>query len=73
MKKMNSFLAELKRELVNDGYIKSTDEDFDLEMDIDNTRINDVKIKSENHVKYKEIYKKHFDKELDGTFKIKKD
>lgn len=73
MKKTNSFLAELKRELVNDGYIKSTDEDFDLEMDIDNTRINDVKIKSENHVKYKEIYKKHFDKELDGTFKIKKD
>ncbi len=71
-KKMNSFLKDLKRELVNDGYIKSTDEDFGLEMDMDNTKINDVKIKSENHVKYKEMYKKHFDKELDGTFKIKK-
>ena len=73
MKKLNSFIDELKLELVNDGYINSVEEEFNLEMDKDYTKINDVKVKSEDHPKYKELYKRHFDKEIDGTIKIQRD
>lgn len=73
MKKLNSFLDELKSELVNDGYITSTDDDFDLEMSKDTTLINDLTVKSEHHKKYLELYKRHFDKELEGTIKINRD
>ena len=73
MKKLNSFLDELKSELVNDGYINSVEEKFNLEMDKDYTKINDVNVKSEDHTKYKELYKRHFDKEIDGTIKRNRD
>ena len=73
MKKLHSFLDELKAELVNDGYINSVEEEFNLEMDKDYTKINDVKVKTEDHTKYIELYKRHFDKEIDGTIKINKD
>ncbi len=73
MKKLNSFLDELKSELVKDGYLNSKDEEFNLEMNKDKTEVNGIVVKPEDQLKYKEIYKKHFNKEIDGSFKIKKD
>jgi chromosome segregation ATPase len=73
MKKLNAFLDELKSELVKDGYIKSIEEEINLKMDKDQTRINDVIVKAEDHTKYKELYKRHFDKEIEGTININKD
>jgi len=70
MKKLNSFLDDLKRELVKDGYINSVDEDFDLEINKDETLVNDTPVKSTDHQKYKVLYKKHFDKELEVKIKI---
>jgi hypothetical protein len=73
MKKLNKFLADLKTELGKDGYISSIDEKFDLEMGPDKTTINEIPVKQADHNKYKKIYKRYFNKEIDGTFKIKKD
>jgi len=72
-KKLNSFLDELKPELVKDGYITSVDKDFDLDMDKFNTKVNGVYVAPENHERYKKLYKKHFDKNIDVTIKINKD
>jgi chromosome segregation ATPase len=73
MKKLNSFLDELKTELVKDGYINSVDEEYDLEMNSSITKVNDRIVKQEEHKKYLGLYKKHFDKNIDGTIKINRD
>jgi len=73
MKKLNSFLDELKSELVKDGYLNSDSEEYDLEMNSSITKVNDRIVKQEEHKKYLEFYKKHFDKEIDGTIKINRD
>jgi chromosome segregation ATPase len=73
MKKLNSFLAELKSELVKDGYINSVEEEFNLEMDKSNTKVNEVFVAPKNHEQYIKLYRRHFDKEIDGTIKINKD
>ena len=73
MKKLKSFLSDLKSELVKDGYIKSADESFDLDMNKDRTEVNGKEVKPSDHQKYLEMYKKHFDKELENEFKIKRD
>jgi len=73
MKKLNSFLDELKSELVKDGYVNSDDEEYDLEMNSVITKVNDRVVKQEHHKKYLEIYKRHFDKNIDGTIKINRD
>ena len=73
MKKLNAFLDDLKLELVKDGYIKSTEDEINLEMDKDRTKINDVDVRAEDHTKYKELYKRHFNKEIDETIKINRD
>ena len=73
MKKLNLFIDELKSELVADGYIKSKNEDYDLEMSKEKTIVNNIPVKEEHHKNYLNIYKRHFDKEIDGTIKIKRD
>ncbi len=73
MKKLDSFLEDLKSELVKDGYLNSVDEEYDLEFGPESTKINDTLAKNEDHKKYLELYKRHFDKEIDGTIKINKD
>lgn len=73
MKKLNAFLDDLKSQLVKDGYLNSTEGDYNLEMSVDKTVVNDVEVKKEDHVKYKKLYKIHFDKEIDGTIKINSD
>lgn len=73
MKKLKNFMSALKSDLVKDGYIGSVDEEFDLKMSRDKTEINDKEVKPEDHKKYLDLYEKYFNKELDGTFKIKRD
>jgi len=70
MKKLNSFLEELRSELLKDGYLISIDDKYDLEMNSTITKVNDRVVKQEQHKIYLEIYKKHFDKDIDGTIKI---
>lgn len=73
MKKLNLFLEELKLQLVADGYIKSENEDYDLEMSEEKTTVNNIPVKGEHHKIYLNIYKRHFDKDIEGTIKIKRD
>lgn len=73
MKKLDSFWDELKSELVKDGYIKSENEKFRLEMNAAFTKVNDRVVKPEHQKKYLELYKSYFDKEIEGTIKIDKD
>jgi chromosome segregation ATPase len=73
MKKLNSFLDELKSELFADGYLNTDNEEYDLEMNSAITKVNDRVVKQEHHKKYLELYKKHFDKNIDGTIKINRD
>lgn len=73
MKKLKNFMSALKSDLVRDGYINSTDEEVDLKMDKDRTEINGKAVKPEDHKKYLELYREYFNKELEGTFKIRKD
>ena len=73
MKKLNSFLDELKSELVKDGYLSSENEEYNLEMNSTITKVNDRVVKQEQHKKYLEIYKKHFDKDIDGKIKINRE
>ena len=42
-------------------------------MDQDKTEVNGKEVKPGDHQKYLELYKKHFDKELEGTFRINRD
>ncbi|MCU0343897.1 MAG: hypothetical protein MUF28_08755 [Ignavibacterium sp.] len=73
MKKFNSFLDDLKSELVKDGYIKSENEKFDLEMNASFTKVNDRVVKPEHQKKYSDLYKSYFDKGIEGTIKINND
>jgi len=71
MKILNKFLDEVKSELFKDGLIKSTKEEFEYELTATEMKVNGEKVSDELHLKYKELYKKHFNKELDGKIKIK--
>lgn len=73
MRKLDSFLEELKLELVKDGYLTSSEYEYDLEMHKGSTNVNDKPVKFEDHKKYLELYKRHFDKEIEGTIKINRD
>ena len=73
VKKLKSFLDDLKSRLVSDGYLKSKDEDYNLEMSKEKTIVNGVPVKEQHHREYAEIYKRHFKKDLDSTIKIKRD
>jgi hypothetical protein len=65
LKNMDSFLLEMKSELVKDGIIKSADEDIEINFTSDYLEINDVVLPYELFEKYKAVYKKHFGTEID--------
>lgn len=73
LKNLNLFLDDLKSELIIDGYLGSSDEEYNLEMNSDKTIVNGSEVKQKDHSKYKELYKDRFDKEIDSTIKIKRD
>ncbi len=71
MKKLKSFLKEMKSELIKDGYIDNSDEDYDLEFTKDEIIVNGEKLPDELLDKYKNIYEKHFGREITDTFRLK--
>jgi len=72
MKKLKSFLHELRSELIKDGYVENDDEDFDLEFTKDKIVVNGEILPDNLLEKYKNIYKKHYGREIDGKFRMKK-
>ena len=70
MKNLNSFLAAVKVELVKDGLIKSSDEEFEMELSPSRMKVNDEKVADNLLEKYKTLYKKYFDKEIEGKIKF---
>ncbi len=65
MKKLDAFVDEMKDELVKDNLIKSAEDDVKIELSRDEMKVDGEKVSDELHNKYKDLYKKHFDKELD--------
>ena len=70
MKILNSFLDDVKNELVNDGLIKNSNDEFQLELSEDKMEVNGEKVSDALHIKYKEIYKNHYNKELNEKVKF---
>jgi len=73
MKNLKTFLRDLKNELVKDGYLNSKDDELNLNMSADKMTVNGKKISGEHLTKYKELYKKHYGKEIEGKIKIDND
>jgi chromosome segregation ATPase len=71
MEKLGGFIKEIKSELVKDGYINSEDEKINLMMQDELIIINGKELSPEHQKKYSDIYEKHFDKKINGDFKIK--
>lgn len=60
--KMKNFSKKLKDELVQDGYLKESDEIREMHWDDDgNIEINDIKIKDSDLKKYRALHKKYFE------------
>lgn len=70
LKNLNNFTEEIKKELYKDGIIKSESEGFSFNVKSGKIMVNDKEIPSELTGKYKNIYKKHFGKELKDTQRI---
>ncbi len=64
LEKLEDFLDEVKEELVDDGFIEDEDDHFSLRLNADEMTVNGKEVPADLHNKYKEIYKKHFDKEI---------
>jgi hypothetical protein len=70
MEILNKFLDAVKSELVKDGLIGNTKEEFGLELTSLEMKVNGEKVSDKLHSKYKEIYKEYYNKELDDKIKI---
>lgn len=73
MQKLNKFLEKLKTELVKDGYLKSENDDYSLEMSDSQTKVNNTVVKQSDHENYKKIYERIFNREIEGKIKIEND
>lgn len=70
MKQLKGFLKEMKSELIKDGYLNEDDENFDMEFTKDKLEINGERLPDNLLEKYKKLYKSHFGKEPNDTFRI---
>jgi hypothetical protein len=72
LKKLDAFIKELKNEMVNDGLIKSIEEEAEIDISGSEMKVNDLKVPDKLFEKYKKMYSDHFDKDLgsDSHFKI---
>lgn len=70
MKNLNSFLEAVKVELVKDRLIKSSDEEFEMELSPSRMKVNNEKVAGNLLEKYKSLYKKYFNKEIEGNIKF---
>lgn len=69
-KRTKSFINELKEELVKDGYLDSTNSEMSFKMDDDKISVNGQELPEELVSKYKELFKKHHERDLDGKILI---
>ncbi len=65
-----SFIGELKEELVKDGYLDSTDSELRFRMDDDKISVNGKELPEKSVDKYKELFQKYHQRELDGQILI---
>lgn len=70
MKNLKRFMKDFRRELINDGYLEYSDDDFDVEFNENELIINGTKLPGSLLPKYKEMYKEHFGRELNDGFKF---
>lgn len=70
MKVLDNFLKAVKNEMVNDGFINNTDEEFELELTSEKMKVNGEKVSEHLYKKYKDIYKEHFNKEIKDKVKF---
>ncbi|RJP65073.1 MAG: hypothetical protein C4539_13645 [Ignavibacteriales bacterium] len=65
MKELDAFVEEMKNEMVKDNLIKNADDEVKIKLSKEEMKVDGKKVSDELHKKYKDLYKKHFDKELD--------
>jgi hypothetical protein len=70
LKKLDNYMDETRKELLKDGLIKSEDEEFSMTLKKNSMKINDEEVPGHLLNKYKEIYKKHFGKEVSDSGRI---
>ena len=71
MKKLKRFMKDIRRELIDDGYLEYGDHDFDMEFNKDELIINGRKLPDSLFQKYKDMYEEHFGREMDDDFRIR--
>ena len=64
LKKLDSFIDDMKSELVKDKLINSTDEKIDVDLNSKEMTVNGKKVNNQLLEKYKDMYKEHFGKDL---------
>jgi hypothetical protein len=70
MNTLKEFLKDVRSELIKDGYLNKNDNDYDLDFTRDRIEVNGKRLPDNLLEKYKKIYKEHFGKEIDDTFRI---
>lgn len=68
--KLDSFIKDVKKELVNDGVIKNSDDEISIEMKPDRIIVNGKNIPNNLVDKYRKLYKSHFGKDPGDDVKI---
>lgn len=71
MTKLKNFMLDLKDDLVNESYIDSVAEDFDLDLSKNEITVNGKKLPDSLQKRYLKMYKEHFGKELENNFTIR--
>ena len=73
MKNLKSFMKDMRHELVKDGYIENSHEDFDMLLNGHEMKVNGEKLPEKLLEKYKAMYKEHFGKDVtdDNAFRIR--
>jgi hypothetical protein len=66
LKKLNDFIGEVKSEMIKDGILKSEDEEINIDFDSNELKLNGKIIPENLKEKYKAMFEKHFDRELNG-------
>ncbi len=72
LKKLGSFIEELKSELVKDELIDDIDSELDLELSKDEMILNGIKLSEEIFLKYRQMYIDHFGKEPEEKIRLNK-
>jgi hypothetical protein len=70
LEKLDTFLSDLKQELVKDNLLSSVEDELELEITADKMVVNGKEVTDSLFKKYKSMYEDHFDKKLEGKQKF---